>query len=732
VVDTLAPSPVPVVARDVSYRYAGTCRPAVDGVSMDVERGEFVAVQGPNGSGKSTLARILAGTPPTTGTVQRPGGVGLGQPDGTAVVFQRPETQVLGTRVRDDVVWGLPPERRPDVDWELDRVGLDGFADRDTSTLSGGELQRLAVAAALAHQPALLISDETTAMIDAGGRDQLLDLLHRLRDEGLSVVHVTHREEETAAAQRVVHLGSEPAATRSSGRTNGANGCARAPSPTAGPPLIRLREVGLVYDEGSPWAHRALDGVSLDIARGEGLLVHGPNGSGKTSLAWILAGLLAPTEGTATLHGTPLSRKLDHLGLSFQHARLQLQRSTVLADIRAAAGADDDEARAALDAMGLDPDTYGDRGIDELSGGQQRRVTLAGLLAANPEVLVLDEPFAGLDRAGRADLVDILAELRRHGTTVVLVSHDLDDTDLIIDHTVALDAGRIVRDSRPPCRDQPDDPVDTERAAKRRPIELRLFRVLPVAGPLHRVWAGTKLVALVALALFVSLNPQWPTLALAASAVCLGLLVGRVPLSAAPRLPRWVGAALAISFAASLAAGGPPIVHLGPSTFGLGGAGNWLRATTLGATIIVAAALVSWTTPLADVTPALQRLTQPFARFRIPVRYWTAAVGLSLRGLPMLIDEMHTLAAARRMRAAHAPSTLPRWRYQLREPVDLLAAAAVTAARRAGEFADAIESRGGAVSTAEPPTPLSYRDAVLGAVVLATIAAGILAGAWLV
>ena len=695
---------------------------------MCVERGQLVAIEGPNGSGKSTLAQMLAGTPPTSGTIERPGGVGIGAIDGTAIVFQRPETQVLGMRVRDDVMWGLEPGRRPDVERELARVGLDGFADRDTSTLSGGELQRLALAAALAHRPALLISDETTAMIDADGRSRMLELFGELRDDGLSVVHVSHRPEETAAADRVVHLQS---GRRVSGQPVRREQPVNSPAPyaalSASGPLITLRNVGHVYDAGSPWARRALEGIDLDIRPREGLLIHGPNGSGKSTLAWILAGLLAPTEGTAFLGGIPLWHQLDQLGLSFQHARLQLQRRTVLADVRAAAGATDEAAERALAAMGLDPNTYRDRGIDELSGGQQRRVALAGLLAANPSVIVLDEPFAGLDQTGRAELIETLVGLRRDGTTVVLVSHDLEDTDAIADHTVALEAGRITSDSRPPDLGHPVATESPNASGARRGVELRLFRMLPSAGPLHRVWPGTKVLGLVALAAFVSLDPQWPSIIATAAAVLAGLFIGRVPRNAAPRLPRWVVIALAVGLMANLVAGGQPDLHLGPLTIGLGAAGNWLRATTLGATVFTAAALVSWTTPLADVTPALHHLTRPLARLHLPIEYWATVLALGLRGLPMLLDEMQTLVTARRMRAAHAPPPSSRWRHQLpRTSRCARGCSGHGRPARAGEFADAMDARGGAHTVADQAPSLSYRDAVVALTIVATIGIGLL------
>ncbi len=201
------PGPVPASLEDVRYRYPGANTDALKGVTFEIPAGELVALLGDNGSGKSTLARVLAGRQPTEGIVRRPGTAGLGQSGGTAMVMQHPETQILGVRVADDVVWGLRHDSGVDVAGLLDSVGLTGMEDRETSTLSGGELQRLAVAAALARNPQLLISDESTAMVDAEGRKQLVALLADLpAARGMTVVHVTHRREEVGVADRSLRL----------------------------------------------------------------------------------------------------------------------------------------------------------------------------------------------------------------------------------------------------------------------------------------------------------------------------------------------------------------------------------------------------------------------------------------------------------------------------------------------------------------------------------------------
>ena len=203
--------PVPVRFDNVRFRYPGAGQDALPEISIDIEAGEHVAITGANGSGKTTLMLILAGREPTSGTVSRPGAVGLGKLGGTAVVLQHPESQVLGTRVADDVVWGLPPGTKTDVDKLLREVGLDELAERDTGSLSGGELQRLALAAALAREPAMLIADEVTTMVDQQGRDALLSVLSGLtKRHRTALVHITHYNNEAESADRTIKLSDSP------------------------------------------------------------------------------------------------------------------------------------------------------------------------------------------------------------------------------------------------------------------------------------------------------------------------------------------------------------------------------------------------------------------------------------------------------------------------------------------------------------------------------------------
>lgn len=286
-------------------------------------------------------------------------------------------------------------------------------------------------------------------MLDPEGRKALVATLRRLADEGVGVVHVTHRREELDLAQRVLRVeGGRVLELAASGAGRALEIDGSPARPSVGqmgrwrPRAVRLAGVGHVYAPATPWERRALADVELELCRGESVLVVGGNGSGKSTLAWILAGLLRPTEGT--LEWEEVVRRRG-CAIAFQHARLQLLRPTVGAELRTLTGGSDREASAALEQVGLDPGPLLDRQVDGLSGGEQRRVVLAGILAARPGMVVLDEPLAGLDPPSRAALVDVLASLRERGDlTLVIVTHDVDDAERLGDRMVRLAGGRVV------------------------------------------------------------------------------------------------------------------------------------------------------------------------------------------------------------------------------------------------------------------------------------------------
>jgi energy-coupling factor transport system ATP-binding protein len=446
-VESAPVAPVPVRLTDARFRYPGADHDALRPLSLTIEPGEHIAVTGANGSGKTTLMLLLCGREPTSGSIERPGAVGLGQLGGTAVVMQHPESQVLGSRVADDVVWGLPPGTTTDVPGLLDEVGLTGMEERDTGGLSGGELQRLAVAAALARQPAILIADEVTTMVDQRGREGLLSVLSGLtQHHDMALVHITHYNNEAEIADRTVNL--------SESQDNMVMvDHAAAPTATVTPvahtdhrPVLQLRGVGHEYGSRTPWTKTALRDVSFTVNEGDGLLIHGGNGSGKSTLAWIMAGLTTPTTGECLVRGRPAHECVGDVAIAFQAARLQLLRSRVDLEVASAAGFspyDTGRVVSALATVGLDGSLAGRR-VDQLSGGQMRRVVIAGLLARWPQALILDEPLAGLDAASQRGLLRLLTDLRLNtGLTVIVISHDFAGLEELCPRILHLDRGAL-------------------------------------------------------------------------------------------------------------------------------------------------------------------------------------------------------------------------------------------------------------------------------------------------
>jgi energy-coupling factor transport system ATP-binding protein len=716
--------PLPVRLNEVRLRYPHTDHDALCAVSLDVRAGEHVAVTGANGSGKTTLMLILAGREPTSGTVERPGAVGLGQLGGTAVIMQHPESQVLGTRVADDVVWGLPPGKTTDVGRLLSEVGLAGLAERDTGGLSGGELQRLAVAAALAREPGLLIADEVTSMVDQQGRDALLAVLSGLSDRHqTALVHITHYSNEADYADRTINL-SDSLDNTAMVET------APPPAPTVAvghqshAPVLELTSVGHEYGSGSPWAHTALRDISFVVHAGDGLLIHGGNGSGKSTLAWVMAGLTVPTTGTCLLDERPASEQIGAVALQFQAARLQLMRSRVDLEVASAAGfSPDDHARvtAALAVVGLDA-TLAKRPIDQLSGGQMRRVVLAGLLARSPRVLILDEPLAGLDAASQRGLVRLLADRRRTtGLTVVVISHDFAGLDELCPRTLHLSDGRLEPAGRG------NDVTVTSPARRRTRRTARsvvLLRPVPVRSAIHELWAGTKLLVVFGISVLLTLYPGWVAIGLVAALVLMGMRIAHIPRGVLPSPPRWLWILLAIVGITATLAGGSPQIQVGTFSLGLGGLLNVLRFTALSIVLFGMGALVWWTTNVAEIAPAVATLGRRLRPLRIPVDDWSVALALALRTFPMLLDEFRVLYAARRLRPKQTPRTRrARLKRLAADVIDLIVAVITVTLRRADEMGDAITARGGTGQISAAPSRPKRADWVALSIAVAVCAA---------
>jgi energy-coupling factor transport system ATP-binding protein len=437
--------PLAVVDR-LSFSYPHGDGRSLSTVSFRIEHGERIALLGPSGSGKSTLLRALAGLVPHFHGGRFEGSVRVGGRDTrrarpadlageVASVFQDPEDQVVMATVWNELAFGLEnvgvagDEIGSRVEEALAAVRALPLAQRQTSELSGGELQRVCLASALAMRPRLLLLDEPTSQLDPDGAEAFLEAVERL---GCAFVLCEHRVEraleladrvlfmegggvlldapvdeavEWLAEHRPAYLSGddveEPAGeVERAGCDAGAQG----------------REVVLHADNIS-FAFgqtRVLDRVGIDVLRGEVLCLSGPNGSGKTTLARILSGLLEPADG--------LIVRPERVCYLSQDPGRYLIRERVDDEVALGVAGDRAVARAALRLVGLE--WAAERHPRDLSSGERERLGLAAVAVSEPDLLVLDEPTRGIDPQRKADLARWLAEYAARGNAVLVVTHD--------------------------------------------------------------------------------------------------------------------------------------------------------------------------------------------------------------------------------------------------------------------------------------------------------------------
>ncbi|OBF84870.1 hypothetical protein A5791_23810 [Mycobacterium sp. 852002-51163_SCH5372311] len=267
--------------------------------------------------------------------------------------------------------------------------------------------------------------------------------------------------------------------------------------------------------------------------------------------------------------------------------------------------------------------------------------------------------------------------------------------------------------------------ASTHAQPRRQPRPVVLLVPVPGRSTIHDLWAGTKLLVVFGVSLLLTFYPGWVTIGVVGVLVAAAIWIARIPRGVLPSIPRWLWILLAFGFVTAALASGSPVVTLGGTQIGLGGALNFLRFTTLSIVLLALGGMVSWTTNVAEIGPAVATLGWPLRLLRIPVDEWAVALALALRAFPMLIDEFQVLYAARRLRPKRIPRSRKarRWRHAL-ELIDLLTAAITVTLRRADEMGDAITARGGTGQlSANPARPKLADWVTLGVVIAASGAA---------
>jgi len=518
---------VPVVVDDLRIGYRRGRRPPLDvvnGVSFELTAGSTTALVGQSGSGKSTIAQAIAGLLPANGVVT--GGRVLVRGDDVARYSSR-----AWRRLRGSVIGYVPQDPLSSLDplmrvghqiaqtleihrtvprtqvWArvlqlLDHVGIKDGEQRCRAyphQLSGGQLQRVLIAIAIAADPTILVADEPTSALDVTVQKRILDLIGELSEElGLTTLLITHNlalAQERSHQMVVLNKGeikdagdsddvvSRPADPYTS--TLLADAPVNRPDKYAailaghdlnGQVHVSVEEVSKTFGQpGRPGAVVALDEVSLDVVRGTTHALVGESGSGKTTLARIMAGLSDLDSGKVVLDGRELparpplvNRHAHELQLVYQNPLAAVDPRYPVARIveeplllHGRLGRRERRARVVemLDQVSLPKEFLGRR-ARELSGGQRQRVAVARALVLAPRLLVLDEPTSALDVTVQARIIDLLLELQyQQGLTFVFITHDLSLVRQISDYTSVLEHGRLVEHG--PTRrvfDQPQHP----------------------------------------------------------------------------------------------------------------------------------------------------------------------------------------------------------------------------------------------------------------------------------
>ncbi len=492
--------------RGLGFQYASSARQALEDVTFSCGAGELVLVAGPSGGGKSTLLRCLNGLVPHFHGGTFAGEVVTGgldtrshQPRDMAgvvgMVFQDPESQMVAETVEDELAFGMelagtePLTMRKRVEEALDLLRIEPLRARRLESLSGGELQRVAIAAVLTMQPRVLLLDEPTSQLDPQAAEELLTTVRRLNDDlGLTVLIAEHRLERVVQyADRLLYvagdgsveemdvrdaMGSLPIAppvarlgralgwsplplsvregrpfAEAYGRGNGnAPLTVHSGSTPRGKATVRLAGVGVRFGEIA-----ALRDVTLDVFPGEITVLMGRNGAGKTTLLRTLAGLTPPDSGTVSVLGrdvgaTATELLADDVALVPQRPEDALYKQTVAEEIGETLRGTGREGSIdeALEEWHLEP--LRDAHPADVSAGERQRVALAAMLAGRPRLLLLDEPTRGMDYETKELLVANLRSRCGEGATVLLASHDVELAGRCGDRVVLLAGGEVAVD----------------------------------------------------------------------------------------------------------------------------------------------------------------------------------------------------------------------------------------------------------------------------------------------
>ena len=731
-----------ITVKNINFTYPQRNKAALFDVSFGIEKGSYLAIVGYNGCGKSTLARLLCGLEtPDSGSIEIEDNNRIG------IVFQYPKDQLVSGVVSRDTAFGPQNlglgagEVELRVIESLNTVDMLDRASSSTSALSLGQTQKIALSGVLALRPEILILDEAVSMLDPDSRREILEFIRYWHKCGNTIIQITHDMEVLQDADTVIgmedgriffygtqkaFLSDEENLRRICGQPlpvaerKGATGAGVAVAANAGgsvaasgagsPAALELENITYIHEgtAGAPAGTSAVHGIfdiSLTFPRGTLTALTGPSGAGKSTLLEVSAGLAVPQSGNIYCAG--VSRPV----LAQQNAQAALFEAFAADDVafgprnKGLSGKElVERVKRSMDEAALPYSEFGERHTFELSGGEQRRLSIAGILAMDSDILLFDEPTAGLDSRTRSEVMALLRRLAGSGKTVIFSTHKKDEA-AFADREIEIQNGRVVRDTLEPAARA----VQSEEKTVLQPVEIagmiaglknlsmRLSRSSQKkVSPVQKLPPVLRIILFFALFVFsLAVRPLWLccTALLAGVLYCIlsGFSLRKLFIASLKILP------FLLIFSIFQMIFHPALADEVRFT-------NWKWFMVTPSKLLFCLAAILRTdaalafisgffvsTPEYDLMDGLNILLTPLKLCRIPVRYFILIIEIIFRFIPLLVDEAVSILKTQAIRGGLG--SVKGKLAKIRAVLPLIVPLIIQSIKRSEALADAITMR---------------------------------------
>ena len=716
-----------ITVKNLNFKYPQNDKAALSNVSFGIEKGSYVAIVGYNGCGKSTLARLICGLEvPDSGTIE------IEENNRIGIVFQSPKDQLVSGIVSRDTAFGAQNLGLSEGEVELrviESLNIVDMLDRagsSTSALSLGQTQKVALSGVLALRPEILILDEAVSMLDPESRKEILEFLRYWHKCGNTIIQITHDMEVLSDADCVIgieegqvfYYGTQKAFLSNEENVKRICGEPLPPRWLSSPEGVSkpsLEDVALKLENVS-YTHDAVHGVfniNLSFPRGTLTALTGPSGAGKSTLLEICSGLAIPQEGS--VYCSSSQRPV----LAQQNAQAALFEPFAADDV--AFGPRNsgmsgkplvERVKQSMNAAAIPFEQFGERRTFELSGGEQRRLSIAGILAMDSDVILFDEPTAGLDSRTRNEVMAMFRRLTDEGKTVIFSTHKRDEADFA-DREIVIKEGTVVE-----CRESPVVECAAEQRVSK-PQSNALSELTPsdsatlISGlkklsmglsrsqrkktsPVEKLSPALRIVLFFALFVFsLAVRPLW----LCAVALVVGAVYG---LLCGFSLRRLISASLKILPFLLFFSIFQMIFH--PALPGETHFTEWRWFMVTPSKLLFCLAAILRTdaslacisgffvsTPEYDLMDGLNVLLTPLRLCRVPVRYLILIIEIIFRFIPLLVDEAVSILKTQTIRGGLG--NVKGKMAKIRAVVPLIVPLVIQAIKRSEALADAITMR---------------------------------------